>query len=142
MRRLIQNKRGQVRVIEAFFAALLMLSSLTLIPTVQHFSQGSDSALSSRARNLLVSLDSNGHLAELIDQRNWTALQCSVEALVSPAVWFNMTVYDENNLQSNNMLICSGSAISDHIEVADYLCASASGTYAVYTVRLQLAGLD
>ena len=119
-----------------------MLSSLALIPVVQKSSVGSNGVLSSTALNVLASLDSDWHLADLVDQRNWTVLQNCIEALVPPAVWFNLTVYDENMTPVNNMPICSGSAISDHIETADYLCASKSGTYAVYNVRLQLAGLD
>jgi hypothetical protein len=142
MKRFLQNKRGQVRVIEAFFASILILSSLTLIPVVQHFSSGSNSVLSSTAFNVLASLDGNGHLAQLVDQKNWTAIRNCVEALVSPAIWFNLTVYDENMTCISNMPICNGNSISNHIEVADYLCASTSGTYAIYNVRLQLAGLD
>jgi hypothetical protein len=142
MRRLLGNKRGQVRVIEAFFAAVLMLSSLTLIPVVQKFSSASDGALSSSALNLLSSMDGDGHLGALLDQRNWSAVQSCLEALVSPAVWFNLTVYDENMVPLNGVPICNGGSVSDHIEAADYLCASAGGTYAVYIVRLQLAGLN
>ncbi len=142
MKRLRQNKRGQIRVIEAFFAAILMLSSLTLIPTVQRFSSGSNSVLSSMASNTLASLDSDGHLASLVDQRNWTAIECCIRIFVPPAVWFNVTVYDENMTPLNDRLICSGGVISDHVEASDYLCPSANGTYTIYTVRLQLAGLD
>jgi hypothetical protein len=142
MRKFRHNKRGQIRVIEAFFAAILMLSSLTLIPTVQKISSNSNSLLSSKALNMLSSLDNDGHLGTLIDQRNWTALQSCVEALVSPAVWFNLTVFDENYSPINDMPICSGGAMSDHIEVAEYLCASIDGTYSIYDIRLQLAGLD
>ena len=136
------NKRGQIRVIEAFFAAVLILSSLALIPVLPKSSAGSNGVLSATALNVLASLDSDGHLADLVDQRNWTVLQNCIEAFVPPAVWFNLTVYDENMTPINNVSICSGSAISDHIEAADYLCASKRGTYAVYNVRLQLAGLD
>ena len=136
------NKRGQIRVIEAFFATVLIFSSLALIPVMQKSSSDSNGVLSSTALNALASLDSDGHLADLVDQRNWTVLQNCIEALVPPAVWFNLTVYDENVSIVNSVPICSGSAISDQIEAADYLCVSKSGTYAVYNVRLQLAGLD
>jgi hypothetical protein len=143
MRSFLQNKRGQVRVIEAFFASILMLSALTLItPAFQHLSSGSNSVLSAMALNVLTSLDGNGHLSRLLDQKNWTAIQSCVEALVAPAVWFNLTVYDKNMIPINNTPICNSGAISDHIEAADYLCVSMSGTYAVYNLRLQLAGLD
>jgi hypothetical protein len=119
-----------------------MLSSLALIPVLPKSSAGSNGVLSATALNVLATLDSNGHLADLVDQRNWTVLQNCIEAFIPPAVWFNLTVYDENMTPVNNVAICSGSAISDHIEAADYLCASKGGTYAVYNVRLQLAGLD
>ena len=142
MKRLLRNKRGQIRVIEAFFASILLLSSLTLIPAVQRHTSGSNSALSSWALNVITSLDTDGHLATLVDQQNWTALRSCIESVVPPAVWFNVTVLDENMTCINTVPICSGSTISDHIDAVDYLCPSTNGNYIIYTIRLQLAGLD
>jgi hypothetical protein len=142
MRSLRRNRRGQVRVIEAFFASVLMLSVLSMIPMLQHLASGSDGVGSSTALRVLSNLDGDGHLARLIDQRNWSALQSCVKALVSPAMWFNLTVFDENMTQVNSAPICNGGPISDRIEAADYICASTGRTYAVYDVRLQLSGPD
>ena len=138
----LTNKRGQIRVIEAFFAAVLMLSSLALIPAVQKVTSDSNSVLASTAFNVLASLDSNGHLASLVDAGNWSAIGSCVEALVPPAVWFNVTVFGEDMAPLNSVPICNGGAIGNHIEAADYLCVSVSGDYAIYTVRLQLGGLN
>jgi hypothetical protein len=142
MKRFIRNRRGQVRVIEAFFAAVLMLSSLAFIPTVTRSKQEANGVLSSKALDALVTLDADGHLSELADQRNWTALESCVKTVIPTVMWFNLTVFDENMTPLNSVLISNGGVSSNHVEAADYLTASASGTYAIYTLRLQLAGLD
>jgi hypothetical protein len=131
-----------VRVIEAFFASMLLLSTLTMIPAVQKNTSGSNNVLSSMAFNALATLDNNGHLAEIVNQNNWTNLQSCIEMVLSPALWFNLTVYDENMTPVNTTPICSGSSIGNHIEAADYLCASMNPQYTVYIIRLQLAGLN
>jgi hypothetical protein len=94
------------------------------------------------AHNALVSLDSNGHLANLVENASWTDLKSSIETMISPAVWFNLTVFDENMTRINDVPICSGSSVSDKTVAVDYVCAGISSTYAVYIVRLQLAMVD
>jgi hypothetical protein len=42
----------------------------------------------------------------------------------------------------NDVPITSGSAVNDRMAAVDYVCASTSGDYAVYIVRLQLAEVD
>jgi hypothetical protein len=140
--RLLNDKKGQIRVIEAFFASILLLSSLTLIPTVQTKSNNPTATLASTALNVLISLDSNGLLAELVDQRNWTVITRCVQSVISVTAWFNLTVFDENMTSLNDQPICSGSPISDNIVVVEYVCASTSENYAVYILRLQLAMVD
>jgi hypothetical protein len=140
--RLLKNNKGQIRTIEAFFASILLLASLTLIPAAQNTPDDSSRMLSSTAQNVLLSLDSNGHLAELIGSRSWSELKNSIQSAVSPAMWFNLTVFDENMISINDTPICSGSAVSDNIGSTDYVCAATSNNYAIYIVRLQLAMVD
>lgn len=139
MRRLLKDNRGQVRTLEAFFAVALMLGSLALIPTLQSSSHDSSETLTSTGRNILLSLDNDGTLAELICSGNWTELKSCVQGMLSPAVWFNITVFDENMTCINPMPLTSGSSVSDEIVAVDYVCASTSGNFAVYVIRLQLA---
>ena len=141
--RLLKDNRGQIRVIEAFFASVLLLSSLTLIPIMQR-SQSNDvtDVLSSTALNVLMSLDSDGHLANLADSQNWTAIQSVVQSCLPLTVWFNLTVFDQNMAPVNDALVCSGGLVSDKIQSAEYVCASTSRNYAVYIIRLQLAAVD
>lgn len=140
--RLLKDKRGQIRIIEAFFASVLLLSSLTLIPAVQKNSSDSNEILSSTARNILTSLDSDGHLASLIRNESWISLKSCIQSSLSPMVWFNLTVFDENMTRINDVPIASGSPVNDRIVAVDYVCASTSSNYGVYVIRLQLARVD
>jgi hypothetical protein len=140
--RLLEDKKGQIRIIEAFFASVLLLSSLTLIPMVQERSGDSTGNLSSTAHNILMSLDSDGQLAGLIDNESWINLKSCVQSSLSPMLWFNLTVFDETRTPINDVPITSGSAVNDRMVAVDYVCASTSGDYTVYIVRLQLAEVD
>lgn len=139
--RLLKDKRGQIRIIEAFFASILLLSSLTLIPATQNNSNDS-TILASTARNVLMSLDSNGYLASLVSNQSWINLKSSIQSSLSPMVWFNLTVFDENMTCINDIPICSGSAVSDRIVAVDYVCAGIGSNYVIYIIRLQLALVD
>jgi hypothetical protein len=140
--RLLKDNKGQIRTIEAFFASILLLSALTLIPAVQERSSNSTETLSSTAHNILLSLDSDGHLANLISNGSWINLKSCIQSSLSPMMWFNLTVFDENMTKINDVPITSGSAVNDRIAAVDYVCASTSSNYAVYVIRLQLAGVD
>jgi hypothetical protein len=140
--RLLKDNKGQIRIIEAFFASILLLSSLTLIPVVQKSSSDSTEILSSTAHNILISLDSDGQLASLISNESWINLKSCIQSSLSPMVWFNLTVFDENMARVNDIPITSGSPVNDRIAAVDYVCASTSSNYEVYIIRLQLAGVD
>jgi hypothetical protein len=140
--RLLKDKKGQIRTIEAFFASILLLASLTMIPAAQNRSGNSSETLSSTAQNLLLSLDSGGYLGDLINNGSWVELKSSIQSAVSPAMWFNLTVFDENMIRVHDTPICSGSAVSDNIVSTDYICAGTGSNYAIYIVRLQLAMVD
>ena len=140
--RLLKDNRGQIRIIEAFFASILLLSSLTLIPATQNNSNDSTDLLASTAHNVLMSLDSNGYLASLVSNQSWINLKSSIQSSLSPMVWFNLTVFDENMICINDIPICSGSAVSDRIVAVDYVCAGIGSNYVIYIIRLQLALVD
>jgi hypothetical protein len=113
--KLLKDKKGQIRTIEAFFASILLLSSLTLIPTLQQSTSDSTNILSSTAHNILLSLDSNGHLASLISNESWTNFKSCIQSSLSPMMWFNLTVFDENMTCINDIPITTGNAVNDRI---------------------------
>ena len=139
--RVLTDRKGQVRVIEAFFASILLLSCLTLIPAQPNL-KDSTKNLSSTAQNILLSLDSNGHLATLVDNRDWLSLKDSVESALPLTVWFNLTVPDENMNAINDFPISNAGPVSDKISSVNYVCVSQSSDFTIYTLRLQLSVVD
>lgn len=136
--RLFKDRRGQVRVIEAFFATVLLMACLALIP-FSSSTKDSTGNLSSTAQNVLLTLDSNGHLSTLIDSQNWTALKSCLESALPLTTWFNLTVYNRNMVTLNPFPICNAGTVSDKIVSVDYVCASQNSTYVVYILQLQLS---
>lgn len=139
--RLITDKKGQVRVIEAFFASILLLSCLTLVPA-QTDLKGSSDNLSSTAENVLLSLDNNGKMGLLVDSADWVTLKSCVECALPLTVWFNLTVFDKNMNVLNDFPMCNGGAVSEQIVSIQYVCVSQNSTYTIYILQLQLAVVD
>ena len=136
--RLMKDKKGVVRVLEAFLASLLLMSCLSMIPAQPNLKDPTGN-LASTAQNVLLSLDSNGHLATLITNQDWAGLQSSIESALPLTDWFNLTVYDQNMHVLNGFPISSGGEVSDKIVSANYVCASQNSTYTVYLLQLQLS---
>lgn len=139
--RLLRDQSGQIRIIEAFFASILILSTIALIPSPPPAANTTSEVLQMKSRNVLMSLDRSGYLSTLIEDGNWTALRKCVMSLLSSAIWFNLTVFDENMNVVNNTPIGSGSVTGGEIVSIEYLCASTDKDYRIYVVRLQLASV-
>jgi hypothetical protein len=133
------NRRGQIRLIEAFFASLLILSTLALAPSQGGVEKTHYSTLHSVGAQTLVSLDSNGMLSTLIEDSDWTNLRNCAQSLLPVSLWFNLTVFDENMNILNDVAVSNGGSVSEEIVAVNYVCAASGGNYAVYVVRLQLA---
>ncbi len=142
MIRLLKDKRGQVRIIEAFFAAILLLSIFAMIPKPQSSQNDIAPSLTSITQNALLSLDQDGQIGNLIKNQNWNELKMLIQTSLPAGAWFNLTVYDKNMKVLNDVPICNGSPVSDSIVAADYPCACVSGDFSVYLVRLQVAVAD
>lgn len=140
--RLLKNNRGQIRVIEAFFASMLLLSVISLVPLFQKDITNSNEVLPTSPENVLINMDSNGHLSDLIMNKNWVELKNCIQFSLPLMVWFNLTVFDENMNQINEIPIGSGTPVSDHIVVFDYISASTNRVYSIYIIRIQLSGVD
>lgn len=140
--RLLENRKGQVRVLEAIFASILLLSSLTLIPTNSGTRSSQNNMLSSVAYQVLLSLDSEGLLSNLIRNESWAHLKACVESHMPIAVWFNLTVFDENMTCINAVSMCSGGPTTEDSIGICYICAAASNEYQVYVIRLQVSTVN
>lgn len=133
------DQRGQIRVIEALFASLLILSTIALVPSQLGVEQTHSSTLYSEGTQVLVSLDSNGMLSNMIEDSNWASLKNCIQSMLPVSLWFNLTVFDENMTCLNDVFVSNGSPVNEEIVAVNYVCATSSGNYAVYTVQLQLA---
>jgi hypothetical protein len=139
--RLLNNKKGQVRVIEAFFASMMLLGCLALIPA-QTFPRTSTVNLVWKAQNVLLTLDGEGHLASLVYNRDWASIQQNIEAALPLTTWFNLTVYDKNQNILNPFPISNGGALSNNVVSYTYVCVSQDSTFSIYVLQLQLAVID
>ena len=87
----------------------------------------------------MVTLDSNGMLADLIDDGNWTDLRSCIQSILPVSLWFNITAFDESMTVLNDVPVSNGCSVSEEVVAVNYVCAASGENYAVYMVRLQLA---
>jgi hypothetical protein len=137
--RFINDRRGQIRTIEAFFASLLILATLALVPSQLAVEKTHYNTLYSTGTQVLVALDGNGLLSNQIEDGNWTSLKNCLQSMLPVSLWFNLTAFDENMSILNDVVVSNGGSVSEEIVAVNYVCAASSGNYAVYIVQLQLA---
>ncbi len=131
---------GQIRIIEAFLAVLIIFTSFTIASnlTVRPNIKKSED-LASIGFQALIKLDSDGTLGKLIDHKNWTAIRDAFDIVLPTGICFNLTVYDDEMHQINDSVISNGSFSSQEIAFVEYVCASQSTVFRCYIVCLQLA---
>lgn len=134
-----QNK-GQIRIIEAFLAVLVIFSSFAVssnLTMTQNISRTDD--LASLGFGALLKLDSDGSLGNYVNDANWTALRDALRTLLPTGVCFNLTVYDDQMQQLNNVAISNGDFSSEQIAFVEYLCANQEPAFGCYIIYLRLA---
>lgn len=133
-----QNK-GQIRIIEAFLAALIIFSSFAVsanLTVTQNKTKRNNLALI--GLQTLIKLDSGGSLSRYIDDGSWTALQHALNLALPAGVSFNLTVYDEQMQQVNTAVISNGAFSSQDVAFVEYVCASRSLIFHCYIIHLYL----
>ena len=131
---------GQIRIIEAFLAAMVIFSSLAIstnFAAVQNDTHREN--LASAGLQCLLKLDSEGKLSMYIDNGNWTALRDCLSLALPAGVTFNLTVYDELMQSVNTEVLSNGGFSSQEIAFVDYTCASQGQVYHCYVIYLYLA---
>ena len=134
------DRRGQIRIIEAFFSIAVVFSVLLIsvtFPTQPDFT--GQKQLANLGTQVLMELDGNGTLGNLILQKNWTAIKTCLDVLLPLGVTFNLTVYDENMLQINSQLIQNSNLQGQEIVSVERVFATQTPTIEFYILRLQLA---
>jgi hypothetical protein len=134
-----QNK-GQIRIIEAFLAVLIIFSSFAVsanLTTTQNTTKRDD--LSYTGLQALMKLDSDGSLGKYIDEGNWTALRDALNLILPAGTSFNLTVYNSQMQQVNTAVISNGALNSQEIAFVEYLCVSQGLVFRCYIIYLHLA---
>lgn len=134
------KNRGQIRIIEAFLAVLIIFSSFAVsanLTITQNATKRDD--LASVGLQALMALDSDGSLGEYILNGNWTALRNSLNLALPVGVSFNLTVYDSQMQQVNTVVISNSAFGSQEIAFVEYVCASRHPIFRCYIIHLYLA---
>jgi hypothetical protein len=134
-----QQNRGQIRVVEALLAVLIIFSSLAVSASLtpnQTRTRSQD--LASVGLNVLVKMDSDGNLGKFIDEKNWTAIRTALNLLLPSGMNFNVTVLDEQLQQVNSETITNGDFIGREVAYVEYIAISRSPDFCYYIVRMNL----
>jgi len=134
------DNRGQIRVLEAFFATAIIFGSLVLtVPAYVTFQSTDDNGtLYSLGLNVLTELNREGELGQLITQSNWAGLSSRLSLLLPVGVSYNVTIYNENLEAVNSSPISDGSLEGKSVISVQYLLVERTHLN-FYIVRLQLA---
>lgn len=134
------NNKGQMRTVEAFLAILLLFSALTVATSITPPSSlDNDNTLEAVGMQALVTIDNDGQLGRLIDERNWTGIANALNTLLPISISYNLTVYDENLNPVNNVSISNGMIRDRNVFSIQYPCASPNTQSNYYLLSLQLA---
>jgi len=135
-----RQKAGQIRIIEAFLAVLIVFSSFTLSTglTVSRNADRRDDLVSVGLQALMV-LDSDGGFGKSITESNWTGLRNQLELVLPAGVSFNLTVYDSQMNIVNDAIVSNGGFSSQEVSLVEYACSEQATTYRGYVIHLYLA---
>jgi hypothetical protein len=135
-----RDQRGQIRIIEVFFAIVIVSSALLSLRQIQQVSSGPthNDVFYAIGVNVLVELQREGGLSDLVRQRNWVTLASQLNLLLPLTISYNVTVYNAQNEVVNTAFIARGSIQATSVVTIRYLLAEPE-TLQFYTIQLALA---
>lgn len=135
-----KENKGQIRIIEAFLAVLIIFSSFAIsasLTVTQNTTNHDD--LPSIGLQALVKLSSDGSLGEYIEDGDWAALRDALNLVLPAGIAFNLTVYNGQMQQINTDIISNGGFSSQDITFVEYVCASQGSNFHCYIIHLYMA---
>jgi hypothetical protein len=137
------DNSGQMRTIEAFFAVLLLFSTLAIATST---SPSVDSPniedLADTGRQAVFVMNEHGELSRLIDAENWVGLEQALASGLPTGVLFNVTVYDAELTRVNNITVSNGLTSDQDMISITCPCASQTSTLHLYLVQIQLGTME
>jgi hypothetical protein len=137
--RLKKADRGQIRIIEAFLAVLIIFSAFAVSADLTGSRSATKSeSLASIGLHSLMKLDQDGRLGMYITDGDFTALREALDLILPAGICFNLTVYDEQMQRLNTDVITNGGFNSQEVAFVEYICASQSATLRCYVIHVNL----
>lgn len=137
------NNKGQMKTVEAFLSVLLLFSAFTITTQILPPSEKSKhNSLETLGLQTLLTVDNNGQLSKLIDEKNWTAITHILNIVLPIGVSYNLTVYNNTQHPVNDIVISNGFISDGNIASIQYPCASSNSQPNYYIIRFQIALAD
>jgi len=131
---------GQIRLIEAFLSIFIIFSSFTIATSLTPSQSASGRGnLQSVGVQCLVALDADGSLSTCITTGNWSRMQEMLSASLPVGLSFNVTVFDEEMRQVNDVIVSNGGIAGQEVSAVEYVCACREPVFRCYVIRLCLA---
>ena len=124
-----RSSKGQMRVIEAVMASLIVVSAIAflyLFAATPSSQPQETSELEKIGHNVLHDIDEQGLLARFVYRSEWANLTSALVVSLPTNVYFNLTVYDVNGNPMNHPLMQYGNQ-----QIFDSSKAVASVSYIV-----------
>jgi hypothetical protein len=138
---MIESRRGAVHSLEAFLAAIIVLTALLCSTSMpRERDRAEEKPVDAVGMEALLRLDGNGTLGRLVKDGSWDAIERSLRVVLPVGVSFNLTVLDDEGSPVNDRPISNGELVGRTISSVEYLLAAESGSCPLYRLRLQLGG--
>ena len=137
------DNSGQMRTIEAFFAVLLLFSTLAIATsTSPSVDSPNIDELADIGRQAVFVMNEHGELSQLIDAENWTGLEQALVSGLPMGTLFNVSVFDAELNRLNNATISNGLMFDQDMISIMCPCVSQNPTLHVYLVQVQLGTME
>lgn len=140
-----KGSKGQMRVIEVILASIMVISAIIFL---YYFSSAPASStyetgdLEKIGHNVLHNIDEQRLLGRYVFNSEWSNLQAALTVSIPTDVYFNLTVYDLNGNQINNVPIGYGSLqvfeTSKAVASVNYIVSGYQTNYNPRLLQLQL----
>ena len=134
------NNKGQMKTVEAFLSVLLLFSTFTITTQILPPSDESKhNSLETLGLQTLLTVDNDGQLSKLIDERNWTTIAHILNIALPIGISYNLTIYNNTHHSINDVLISNGFILDGNIASIRYPCVSPNSQPNYYIIRFQIA---
>lgn len=144
-RGILKNSKGQMRVIEAIMAALIVVSAIVFLyafaatPSGKTYEAGELEKIGS---NILHDIDSQRLLSRFVYNGEWANLTAALVVSVPNDVYFNLTVYDINGNAIGHPLVQYGNSqaflSSKSVATVTYILSGYQSNYSPRVIVLKL----